>query len=106
MKRTTISAPDELLEQLRRLAGERQISLESLIEEALEEKVLYRQPRPRSLGIGDSEHNDTSERMSDERPVPRRPRPRSLGIGNSGYTDTSERASNPRDELFEPRSWR
>ena len=77
MKRTTIMAPDELLQQLRRIAVERRITLASLIREALEEKAQNNRPRPRSIGIGDS-----------------------------GHTDTSQRASDPRDELFEPRSWR
>jgi hypothetical protein len=77
MKRTTIMAPDELLQQLRRVAVERHISLAALIRESLEE---------------------TAQRH--------RPRLRSLGIGASGYTDTSQRASDPSDDLFEPDSWR
>jgi len=78
MKRTTIMASDELLQQLRRIAVERHISLAALIRESLEATV-QRQQRPRF---------------------------RSLGSGASGYTDTAERASNDRDELFEPPSWR
>jgi hypothetical protein len=70
-------APDELLQQLRRIAVERRISLGALIRESLE---------------------DTAQRQQ--------PRFRSLGSGASGYTDTSERASDDRDELFEPPSWR
>ncbi len=83
MKRITITAPEELLEQLRQMAAARHISLAALIRESLEEYV--------------ERHNLRS------RPGPL---PRSLGIGASGYTDTSERASDPRDELFEPDSWR
>ena len=77
MKRTTIVAPDEVLQKLRRVAVERHVSLAAVIREALEEKVESHRPHLRSLGIGDS-----------------------------GHTDTSERASNPRDELFEPHAWR
>ncbi len=77
MKRTTIMAPDDVLQQLRRIAVERRVSLATVIREALQKEAESNRPLPRSLGIGDS-----------------------------GYTDTSERASNPRDELFDPPSWR
>lgn len=83
MKRITITAPDELLQQLRQMAAARNISLAALIRESLEEYAERHRP-----------------------PACPRPLQRSVGIGDSGYTDTSERASNPRDELFEPDSWR
>ena len=71
MQRTTIVASAETLQQLRRVAVERHVSLATIIREALDEKALNNRPRPRSAGIGDSGHTDTSERMSHERPVPR-----------------------------------
>jgi predicted transcriptional regulator len=71
MQRTTIVAPEELLERLRRVAAERQVSLAMLIREALEEKVENHRPKPRSLGIGASGRADTARRAGDERPVPR-----------------------------------
>jgi hypothetical protein len=71
MKRTTIDAPDELLDQLRRVADERGISVDALILEALEEKAGRSGPLPRSLGIGASKHTDIARRAGDERPIPR-----------------------------------
>jgi hypothetical protein len=71
MRRTTIVAPEELLERLRLMAVERRTSMATLIREALEEKVKSQRPRPRSLGIGDSGHTDTARRTTEERPVPR-----------------------------------
>jgi hypothetical protein len=72
MHRTTIVAPDQLIEQLRRLAAERGESMAELIREALEEKVVRsRSPRPRSLGSGASGHTDTARLAGDERPAPR-----------------------------------
>ena len=83
MKRVTITAPDELLQQLRQMAAARGISLAALIRESLEEYAQRYRP------------------LIDQRPLPR-----SLGIGDSGSTDTSQQASDPGDELFEPHSWR
>ena len=71
MQRTTIVAPDGLLERLRRVAAERGVSMATLIREALEEKVKSHRPKPRSLGIGDSGQSDTARRTSEERPAPR-----------------------------------
>jgi hypothetical protein len=71
MRRTTIVAPDELLDRLRRLAAERGVSLAVVIREALEEKVKSYHPRPRSLGVGASGHRDTARRAGEERPEPR-----------------------------------
>ncbi len=71
MQRTTILAPEELLERLRHVAIERHTSMAALIREALEEKVKSHRPRPRSLGIGDSGHSDTARRTAEERPLPR-----------------------------------
>ena len=71
MKRTTIVAPQELLDKLRREAAERRISLASLIREALEEKAKSRpRPKPRSLGMGDSGYTDIARRAGEERPEP------------------------------------
>jgi metal-responsive CopG/Arc/MetJ family transcriptional regulator len=71
MQRTTIVAPEELLQRLRQVATERGTSLASLIREALEEKVRSHRPRPRSIGIGASGQTDTARRTADERPAPR-----------------------------------
>ncbi len=71
MRRTTIVAPDELIELLRRAAAEQGTSMAQLIREALEEKVKSPQPRPRSLGIGASGHPDTARRTGEEGSEPR-----------------------------------
>jgi metal-responsive CopG/Arc/MetJ family transcriptional regulator len=71
MERTTISIPDHLLRRLRMIAAEQGTSMASVIREALEEKVDGYRPKPRSLGIADSGHTDTSQRAGDERPKPR-----------------------------------
>jgi hypothetical protein len=64
--RTTIVAPEPLLEQLRRIAAERRVSLATVIREALEEKAQSHRPRPRSLGLGDSGQSDVARRTADE----------------------------------------
>jgi plasmid stability protein len=71
MERTTISLPDDLIRKLRVQAAERRTSMAALIREALEEKTARARPLPKSLGIGDSGHTDTSERAGNERAVPR-----------------------------------
>jgi hypothetical protein len=70
MDRTTIVAPEELLEQLRRIAYERRTSMASVIREALEEMVRRHRPLPRSIGIGDSGRSDISRRIGEEEAVP------------------------------------
>lgn len=70
MKRTTIVAPEELLDRLRRVAEDRGISLASLIREALEEKAKTCRPKPRSLGMGDSGRTDIARRTAEEPIVP------------------------------------
>ena len=70
-KRTTISLPQDLLKRLRIMAAERRTSMASLIREALEEKSASYRPKPKSLGIGDSGHSDTSRRAGEERAIPR-----------------------------------
>ena len=71
MERTTISLPEELLDRLRIIAAERRTSMAELVREAIQEKVAEHRPRPRSLGIGASGHDDTASRTGDERPEPR-----------------------------------
>jgi hypothetical protein len=71
MRRTTIVAPDELLDQLRLAAAQRGVSMAVLIREALEDKVRSERPKPRSLGIGDSGRTDIAQRIGEERPEPR-----------------------------------
>ncbi|HVB96697.1 MAG TPA: CopG family transcriptional regulator [Chloroflexota bacterium] len=70
MTRTTIVAPEELLERLRHEAEDRGISLATVIREALEEKAKGWRPKPRSLGIGDSGRTDTARRTGEEPAVP------------------------------------
>ncbi len=71
MERTTISIPEDLLKRLRLIAAEQKTSMAALIREAIEEKAAGYRPRPRSLGIGDSGHQDTARRTTEERPEPR-----------------------------------
>ena len=71
MQRTTIMAPEEVLERLRKIAAERKSSMAAVIREALEEKARTYRQKPRSLGIGDSGFTDTARRSADERPEPR-----------------------------------
>jgi len=71
IRRTTIVAPDDLLQRLRALAAERGVSLAAVIREALEEKAARHRPKPRSLGMAASGYTDTARRSGDERPEPR-----------------------------------
>jgi hypothetical protein len=71
MRRTTIVAPDSLLDTLRIIAAERHTSMAHVIREALEEKARTYRPLPRSLGMGASGHSDTARSTADERPEPR-----------------------------------
>ncbi|MGH2586909.1 MAG: ribbon-helix-helix protein, CopG family [Dehalococcoidia bacterium] len=71
MPRTTIVAPEELLQKLRRMAAERRTSMAVIVREALEEKVQSYRPRPRSIGIAASGYTDTARKAGEERPVPR-----------------------------------
>jgi predicted transcriptional regulator len=70
MGRTTIVAPDDLLERLRKFAAERGTSMAMLVREALEEKVQSHRLKPRSLGIGDSGQTDIARRTAEEPIVP------------------------------------
>ncbi|MBI4322366.1 MAG: ribbon-helix-helix protein, CopG family [Chloroflexi bacterium] len=70
MKRTTIVAPDDLIDRLRREAAERGVSLATVIREALEAKARSWRPKPRSLGIGDSGRTDIARRTGEESIVP------------------------------------
>ena len=88
MKRTTIMAPDALLDRLRAIAAERQVPMAAVIREALEEKAA-------SCGQQAASHGESST-------SPRR-LPRSLGMGDSGRSDISRRIG---EERFEPRPWR
>jgi len=70
MNRTTIMAPEELLEKLRRIAAEQRVSLATVIREALEERAARERPKPKSFGIGASGYTDTARRAGDEPPEP------------------------------------
>ena len=71
MTRTTISLPAPLLKQLRLLAAQRGMSIAGILREAAEEKVSRPRPLPRSLGMGDSGFEDTSELAGDWKFEPR-----------------------------------
>lgn len=71
MQRTTISLPAELIVRLKVLAAQRHTSMAALLREAAEEKAAETRPKPKSLGIGESKHTDTSRLAGDVRPVPR-----------------------------------
>ena len=71
MKRTTIVAPEELIERLRRVAEDRGVSLATVIREAMEMKAEASIPKPKSLGIASSGFSDIPRRSADERSVPR-----------------------------------
>lgn len=70
MQDTTVTVPEDLLDRLRRLAAERETSVEALVREALEEKASGHRPKPRSLGIGASERTDIARRIGEEGFVP------------------------------------
>ena len=71
MERTTLTIPDELRAQLRRLAAERGVSMATIVREAIDEKLVRSRPVPRSLGVASSGVRDTARRSADERPEPR-----------------------------------
>ncbi|MFQ5674866.1 MAG: CopG family transcriptional regulator [bacterium] len=65
MKRTTIFADEEILENIKQIAREREISLAEAIRQALEKFVLQQQDVKKQLsflGIGRSGRKDIAER--------------------------------------------
>lgn len=114
MERMTVSLPSEVLKRIRLIAAERRMSMAATIREAVEEKVARHEreaiannganrPKPKSFGIFDSGHTDTSTTLATEPARRKRPKPKSIGSGDSGYTDTSELASRG---PVPPVSWR
>ena len=71
MKRTTIAAPEELIERLRRVAEDRGVSLVTVIREAMQMKADASIPKPKSLGIASSGFSGIAQRSANERQVPR-----------------------------------
>jgi predicted transcriptional regulator len=71
MQRTTIVLPEDLRARVRRLAAERGVSMATIIREAIEQKMNEKRPKPKSLGIAESGHSDTSELSIGMRPEPR-----------------------------------
>jgi hypothetical protein len=71
MERTTIVLPDELRRRLKQIAAERDVSMATVIREALEEKANQTRPKPKSIGVGDSGRTDLSMVAGEIRPVPR-----------------------------------
>jgi hypothetical protein len=64
MQRTTLVIPDDLHQRLRQIAAERDVSMATVVREALEERVARARPLPRSLGVGDSGTTDTAPRAA------------------------------------------
>jgi len=73
MRRTTIMADEELLEQLRAIAREERRPLAAIIREGLEWRALQQRPGLRFLGIGASSEPtfDTAKRSADMPYAPR-----------------------------------
>jgi predicted transcriptional regulator len=71
IERTTVSLPRELIARLRVMAIERHTSMAAIIREALEEKAARARPKPKSIGMGESQYTDTGERLANERQPPR-----------------------------------
>ncbi|MFN8525582.1 MAG: CopG family transcriptional regulator [Chloroflexota bacterium] len=88
MKRTSVSAPEDLLERLRSLATRRGVSLAEVIREAMEAKV-----------VGDGEETSKGGAQAPEA----RLKPRSIGMFRSGHTDTARLAG---EHSIEPPPWR
>jgi hypothetical protein len=70
MHRTTIVIPDELLQQLRRIAGDQGCSMAAVMREGLAEKARSYHARLRSLGSRASGLADTARKAAEERQVP------------------------------------
>jgi len=70
MQRTTLMIPDGLHRRLREIASERQVSMATIVREALEEHVARARPIPRSLGVGSSRSTETALPTAAERPEP------------------------------------
>jgi hypothetical protein len=64
-------ADDDTVDRLRRLAGERGVSLATVVREALEEKALAFRPKPTSLGSGQSGVTETAQTTASNRQPPR-----------------------------------
>jgi hypothetical protein len=73
MKRTTIMAPEELLNRLQSIAREEDTSLAEIIRQALEWRATQGGRRPRFIGSGQSEEppHDMGRRSSDITYTPR-----------------------------------
>jgi hypothetical protein len=71
MQRTTIVAPEEVLNRLRHQADDRGVSLATVIRAALKAQADKSRPVPQSLGMYASEVTDISRRSAEERPEPR-----------------------------------
>jgi hypothetical protein len=68
MQRTTMLIPDDLHHRLQQIAVEREVSMATIVREALEESVARARPTPRSLGVGNSRSTDTALRTAAQRP--------------------------------------
>jgi hypothetical protein len=71
MQRTTLTLPPELRARLRKLAADRDVSMATIIREAIDEKLAAARPIPRSLGIGASGKRNIARKSGDDRAQPR-----------------------------------
>lgn len=73
MKRTTIVAPEALLDRLQVIADEENVSLAEIIRQGLELRVQQSQRRPRFVGAGRAAEPpfDTARRSGEMQPEPR-----------------------------------
>ncbi|MFL5796715.1 MAG: CopG family transcriptional regulator [Actinomycetota bacterium] len=72
MKRTTIVAPEAVLERLRTLARDRGVSFSEIVREALDQKAAEYRPKPTFLGIASSGRTDIASTEATE-PAPPEP---------------------------------
>lgn len=72
MKRTTIMAPDELLDRLQAIARQENVSLAEVIRQGLELRAQQAMRRPRFVASGRSDEPpfDTARRAGEMQPEP------------------------------------
>jgi predicted DNA-binding ribbon-helix-helix protein len=71
MERTTLMLTADVRAKLRQIAAQRDVSMATIIREAIDDKLASERPLPSSLGIGASGVTDTARRTGQERPEPR-----------------------------------
>ena len=71
MATTMVTISDEVMERLWRIADERGLAIDNVIQEMLDEATRELPPIPTSLGFGASGYSDTASDAGDLRSVPR-----------------------------------